>query len=113
VGAAVETIDGQVYVGCNVENSSYGLSICAERQAIGAAVAAGHRQFKQLAIAASPLAAPCGACRQTIIEFGVDLPIISVDAQNSSLRKTWTAAELLPEPFDGRTITGIADARRC
>ena len=77
VGAAVLTDQGEVFVGCNVENASYGLAICAERMAIGAAVASGKKpseasplKIKTIVVAATPLASPCGACRQFIAEFG-------------------------------------------
>ena len=77
VGAAVLTEDGNIFVGCNVENASYGLAICAERNAIASAIAAGKRKFVAVAIAATPLASPCGACRQFIFEFGDDIQVIS------------------------------------
>ena len=94
VGAALQTDDGSVFVGCNVENASYGLAICAERNAITTAVAAGKQKFIAIAVAASPLASPCGACRQFIFEFGTDIQIISVDAANPNSRDQWTSKEL-------------------
>ena len=99
VGAALLTADGSVFVGCNVENASYGLAICAERNAITTAVAAGKQDFVGIAVAATPLASPCGACRQFIFEFGDDIQIISVDAANPALRDQWTSKELLPGGF--------------
>ena len=99
VGAAVLTDDGNIFVGCNVENASYGLAICAERNAIAAAVAAGKQKFVAVAIAATPLASPCGACRQFIFEFGDDIQVISVDAAEPTSRKQWTSKELLPDGF--------------
>ena len=99
VGAALLTDDGSVFVGCNVENASYGLAICAERNAITTAVAAGHQKFAAIAVAASPLASPCGACRQFIFEFGDDIQIISVDAENPTARDQWTSKDLLPNGF--------------
>ena len=99
VGAALQTDDGSVFVGCNVENASYGLAICAERNAITTAVAAGKQKFVAIAVAASPLASPCGACRQFIFEFGDDIQIISVDAANPTSRDQWTSKELLPSGF--------------
>ena len=99
VGAAVLTEDGNIFVGCNVENASYGLAICAERNAIASTVAAGKQKFVAIAIAATPLASPCGACRQFIFEFGDDIQVISVDAAEPTSRKQWTSKELLPSGF--------------
>lgn len=99
VGSAVLTGDGSIFVGCNVENASYGLAICAERNAIASAVAAGKQKFVAVAIAATPLASPCGACRQFIFEFGDDIQVISVDAAEPTSRKQWTSKELLPGGF--------------
>jgi cytidine deaminase len=77
VGAAVRTTDGAVFSGCNVENASFGLTICAERVACGAAVAAGHTQIAAVAIhVASPDGQPCGACRQFLAEFGPDMTVV-------------------------------------
>jgi len=84
VGAAIETEDGTVFTGCNVENNSYGLCICAERTAICKAVSNGYQQFKAIAVAATPLASPCGACRQFLAEFGTEI---------------WLVEELLPDSF--------------
>ncbi len=80
VGAALQTKSGKVFVGCNVENRSYGLTICAERNAVTAAIAAGEHEFTAIAIAtdASPPAPPCGACREVLAEFSRDLPIFLV-----------------------------------
>jgi cytidine deaminase len=98
VGAAIEAEDGTIHVGCNVENASYGLTICAERMAVGAAVAAGKRSLKRVAVATGvePPATPCGACRQLLAEFGLDLEII---AAGPSSERRWTLKELLPEAF--------------
>lgn len=97
VGAALEAVDGTIHVGCNVENASYGLTICAERAAVTAAVAAGATRFRRVAIAveAAEPAFPCGACRQVLFEFG-DLEGISV-GRDATVR--WTLAELLPSGF--------------
>jgi cytidine deaminase len=98
VGAALESEGGEVYVGCNVENASYGLTICAERAAVCAAVSAGARRFRRAVVVsdADPPAAPCGACRQVLSEFGRDL---RVDAVGSRAVASWTMAELLPAAF--------------
>ena len=98
VGAALEASDGTVYLGCNVENASYGLTNCAERAAIAAAIAAGRNRFTRIAIAtdADPPAAPCGACRQVLAEFAPDLV---VDSVGSAGHRRWTMADLLPDSF--------------
>jgi cytidine deaminase len=98
VGAALEATDGTVYVGCNVENASYGLTICAERAAICAAVSAGATRFRRAVVVSDvdPPAAPCGACRQVLAEFGLDLPIDGVGSRKTI---TWRLSDLLPEAF--------------
>jgi cytidine deaminase len=103
VGAAVLSSDSRVFVGCNVENASYGLSVCAERNAIAAAVAAGCRELVGLAVVTSsnPPAPPCGACRQVLVEFG-DLPVVLANPDGQ--RRTTTARGLLPDAFLPRTL---------
>ena len=104
VGAALEASDGTVFTGCNVENASYGGTICAERTAVVGAVAAGKRRFTRIAIvseAPEPIA-PCGLCRQFLAEFGLALEVISVGAAGG--RATWTLGELLPSAFTGAGI---------
>ena len=98
VGAALLAESGRVYTGCNIENASYGLTCCAERNAIFAAIGAGERRFKMLAVAAdSPEpVAPCGACRQVIAEFGIPLVVMG---NLKGETKTMTAEELLPYGF--------------
>ena len=99
VGAAVLTDSGEIFTGCNVENSSYGLAICAERTAICKSVSEGFQSFKRIAVAATPFATPCGACRQFIVEFGTDIEVICVDADNPNQMRVWSIDELLPESF--------------
>jgi cytidine deaminase len=98
VGAALESADGTVFTGCNVENASYGLTICAERNVIAAAVAAGHRTFERIAIAGpdGALTSPCGACRQVLVEFSPSMTVIFTTQHGMHVT---TAAELLPHFF--------------
>jgi cytidine deaminase len=100
VGAALLTVDGRVVRGCNVENSSLGLSICAERNAVWSAVAAGERQFVAVAVSAGRAhwASPCGACRQVLHEFAPGLWVIWRARSGRVVRRRLSA--LLPEPFD-------------
>lgn len=104
VGAALRAKDGRVFTGVNVENASYGLCVCAERTAVVSAVAAGAREFVELAVAtqATPPAAPCGLCRQTLAEFALDLPITLVNDRGE--RATTSLAELLPRAFHGEDL---------
>jgi cytidine deaminase len=97
VGAALLGSDGVVYGGCNVENASYGLTICAERAAFVAAVAAGCREFVALAVATEDRAPPCGACLQVAREFAGTLPVVL--AGRSGAPRETSLAELLPVPF--------------
>ena len=101
VGAALETAEGAIFTGCNVENASYGGTICAERTALVSAVAAGHRSFRRIAItsSASEPVAPCGLCRQLLAEFGTQLDVIS--AGTNGTVKRWSLGTLLPEAFTG------------
>lgn len=98
VGAALEGFDGAVFLGCNVENASYGLTICAERAAVCAAVSAGVTRFRRAVVVSDvdPPAAPCGACRQVLAEFGLDLPIDGVGPQRTV---RWRLSDLLPDAF--------------
>ncbi|MEE4271001.1 MAG: cytidine deaminase [Thermoanaerobaculales bacterium] len=98
VGAAVLAADGRVFTGCNVENASYGLSVCAERNAVGAAVAAGCETLAGIAVVtgSTPPASPCGACRQVLAEFG-DFPVILAGLDGD--RQRTTVRRLLPDAF--------------
>ena len=99
VGAAVLASDGRVFAGCNVENASYGLTICAERAAVCAAVAAGVHQLAAIAIATDldEPARPCGACRQVLAEFGSTMAVLMVG--RGGVRRQQRLDALLPEPF--------------
>lgn len=101
VGACLETEDGSIYTGCNFENSSYGLSICAERNAIGSAIAEGKRKIKAIAIYSpnQDNCAPCGACRQVLHEFCEDDSELDVILKNKDELKIYTLEQLLPESF--------------
>jgi len=103
VGAAVETTDGKVYQGCNIENASYSLTQCAERTALFTAIAAGERHFSHLVVATENGVSPCGACRQVIWELCGDIPITIVDDNG---KETLTSSrELLPAAFDEHDLT--------
>src|SRR3989454_12633392 len=104
VGAALETMDGTIVTGCNVENATYGLTICAERVAMFKALSDGHRAFRRLAIVADTEAPtpPCGACRQILWEFGGNLEIRL--ANLVSTKGTHRLKDLLPLPFDARLL---------
>jgi cytidine deaminase len=106
VGAAVQ-MSGELFEGANVENASYGLSMCAERTAVFAAVNAGAHQLEAVAVCteASPPSSPCGACRQVLLEFAADPAAVTVTAINSrGERRAWTLAELIPDGFSGREL---------
>ena len=100
VGAALETDDGRVFTGCNVENASYALTVCAERAAVLAAVAAGVRRFRRLVVVAEadPPVSPCGACRQVMSELLADNALI-ISCHSETEYRSWSIAELLPYPF--------------
>ncbi len=97
VGAALLTRSGRVFTGANVENASYGLSVCAERVAAFNAVAAGEREFEAIAVVTGNGVMPCGACRQVLAEFGPDMRIIVADAEGNS--RTYRLPDLLPGRF--------------
>jgi cytidine deaminase len=101
VGAALQLADGRVVTGCNVENLSFGLTICAERVCVGSAIAAGDREFAAIAVAADTVdpVMPCGACRQVLAEFNPKLKVISATA--SGKRATYRLDTLLPMASQG------------
>jgi cytidine deaminase len=111
VGAAVETEDGKIYIGCNIESASYSLTVCAERVAIWKALSEGERRFKRLAIAADTetLTPPCGTCRQIIWEFCRDAQIILVNLRGD--REMMQMRELLPRAFDIRFLKEASRAK--
>jgi cytidine deaminase len=104
VGAAVRDERGRIHVGCNVENASYGLTVCAERNAVAAAVAAGARRIRAVAVASPTAASPCGACRQVLAELG-DAATEIVLARPRGAAATLTLGALLPRAFGRRALT--------
>jgi cytidine deaminase len=104
VGAALLSVDGAVIAGCNVENSSFPAGICAERGALAAAVALGHREFTHMALVteAGEPSAPCGICRQALVEFAPQLYITS--RNTSGAEACWSLADLLPHPFTPQSL---------
>jgi len=104
VGAALETQDGTIITGCNVENATYGLTICAERVAMFKALSDGHRRFRRIAVVADTAdpTPPCGPCRQILWEFGGDLEVILANLRTEKGRHRLSA--LLPLPFDARLL---------
>jgi cytidine deaminase len=104
VGAALQTAGGAVVTGCNIENATYGLTICAERVAMFKALSEGHREFRRIAIVADTAnpTPPCGACRQILWEFGGDLEVILANLTQESGRHR--LRDLLPLPFDNRLL---------
>lgn len=100
VGAALEDAQGRIWTGCNIENATYGLTVCAERVALFKALSEGAREFRRLAVVAqsATLTPPCGACRQLLWEYAGDLEIVLADALGAS--ETLRLRELLPRAFD-------------
>lgn len=107
VGAAVLLDDGEIVSGCNVENASYSLSLCAERVAASAAVTKGYRNWRAIAVASIGGVTPCGACRQFLSEFGIDLPVILTDVIDGK-RRIKNLSELLPDAFEGSSLPSHA-----
>jgi cytidine deaminase len=104
VGAALETADGRIVTGCNIENATYGLTMCAERVAMFKALSEGHRRFTRIAVVATAgdPTPPCGACRQILWEYGGDLEVILANLRRETGRHRLSA--LLPVPFDRRLL---------
>jgi cytidine deaminase len=103
VGAALRTASGRIYQGVNVENASFGLTICAERVAASAAIANGEREFTAIAVVSRGGVSPCGACRQFLAEFNPDLPIVMADSLKPHEGHRATLDKLLPGRFEGPT----------
>ncbi|MEP4769292.1 MAG: cytidine deaminase [Roseibium sp.] len=100
VGAALRTPDGTVFTGCNVENASYPVSVCAEGGAVSAMIAAGYREIAEaVVIGDASLCTPCGMCRQRLKEFGTDDLVVHV-ADLNGIRRSFTMSELLPAAFE-------------
>lgn len=97
VGAALLGASGRAYTGCNVENGVYPLGLCAERAAVAKAVSEGERQFEVIAVVTEDGGTPCGACRQVLSEFGLDIRVIVASTYGE--KRTFTVSELLPEAF--------------
>ena len=104
VGAALLATSEQVYTGCNVENSTYGLTVCAERVALWKALSEGERKFTQIVVVTSSEtpASPCGACRQVLWEYCGDIEIILANLQG--YRQSLRLAEIFPRPFDRSSL---------
>ena len=104
VGAALETADGAIVTGCNIENATYGLTICAERVAVFKALSEGQRRFVRVAVVADTEepTPPCGACRQILWEFGGDLEVILGNLHAE--KACYQLKDLLPVPFDARFL---------
>lgn len=105
VGAALETIDGHIITGCNIENATYGLTVCAERVAIFKAISEGHRAFRRIVVVADTASPtpPCGACRQIMWEFCGDIEVVMANLE--TVTATLQMRELLPLPFDRRLLS--------
>jgi cytidine deaminase len=108
VGAALLSGDGRIFAGCNVENASYGLALCAERSAVAQLIAAGQRSIAALVVvtAGPEPGTPCGLCRQTLSEFATDLAIGLAVAGDEAPRVIKNLRELFPDPFRGDLVKG-------
>ncbi len=99
VGAAIRTSSGKILTGCNFENASYGLSMCAERAAVAAMIASGEREIELIAVASRGAVTPCGACRQVLVEFGSNFSVVLVDSETHAIQNRWLMRDLLPGAF--------------
>jgi cytidine deaminase len=108
VGAALLTATGKIYTGCNIENASYGLTVCAERVAIWKAVSEGETEFEALAVATNIAGSPCGACRQVMAEFAPDMPVLIADLNGQAIETSVT--DLLPLAFTPQHLQQAASA---
>jgi cytidine deaminase len=104
VGAALETTEGKIYAGCNIENSTYGLTVCAERVALWKALSEGERKFLRIVVttATARPGTPCGACRQLLWEFCGDIEVVLANPQG--FRETHRLSSLYPRPFDEKSL---------
>ena len=104
VGAALETADGEIITGCNIENATYGLTVCAERVALFKALSDGHRSFRRIVVVADTAepTPPCGACRQILWEFAGDIEVVLANLDEITARHDMR--DLLPAPFDKRLL---------
>lgn len=103
VGAALQTSSDEIFIGCNIENASFGATVCAERVAAATALAAGQREWQMMAVATRGGAAPCGVCRQFLVEFAPQLLLLLVDTATET-RRLCRLADLLPDYFSGHDI---------
>lgn len=110
VGAAIETTDGEIITGCNIESASYGLTVCAERVAVWKAVSENKREFRHIAVVVdtAELTPPCGACRQILWEFCGDISVTLVNLQGKT--ETFMLSELLPRAFGREFLEKLKDA---
>lgn len=104
VGAALLTKSGQVFLGVNVENAAYPVTICAERSAVVSAVSAGEREFEAIAVATGNGGTPCGSCRQVLAEFGLDIEVLLVDGSGNLVQHN-TVRDLLPGAFQPKDLS--------
>ncbi|MFA5250562.1 MAG: cytidine deaminase [Parachlamydiales bacterium] len=103
VGAALKTASGKIFSGCNVENASYGLTICAERSAVFSAIATGSRDLTAIVVATKDGGAPCGACRQVLNEFNPEMTVILID-EAGAIKNCFKLNELLPTAFGPKNL---------